>query len=127
MTTEKQQNSHRPPTDSGMTKEEFIRVGTTLYKIVEQPRLNGGYVRKRIAWNNETLRQDYGKDYIGSVPKYDGFCTVPEHVSYQPVIGKFLNLYEPINHQPKEGNFPSIRSLMEHIFGEQYELSLIHI
>ena len=83
MTTEKQQNSHRPPTDSGMAKEEFIRVGTTLYKIVEQPKLNGGYVRKRIAWNNETLRQDYGKDYIGSVPKYDGFCTVPEHVSYQ--------------------------------------------
>ena len=98
MTTEKQQNSHRPPTDGGMAKEEFIRVGTTLYKIVEQPRLNGGYVRKRIAWNNETLRQDYGKDYIGSVPKYDGFCTVPEHVSYQSVIGKFLNLYEPIDH-----------------------------
>jgi hypothetical protein len=49
-----------------MAKEEFIRVGTTLYKIVEQPKLNGGYVRKRIAWNNETLRQDYGKDYIGS-------------------------------------------------------------
>src|SRR5699024_7063167 len=65
MATEKQQNSHRPPTDSGMAKEEFIRVGTTLYKIVEQPKLNGGYVRKRIAWNNETLRQDYGKDYIG--------------------------------------------------------------
>ena len=39
------------PTDGGMAKEEFIRVGTTLYKIVEQPRLNGGYVRKRIAWN----------------------------------------------------------------------------
>ena len=31
-----------------MAKEEFIRVGTTLYKIVEQPKLNGGYVRKRI-------------------------------------------------------------------------------
>ena len=29
-------------------KEEFIRVGTTLYKLVNQPRLNGGYVRKRI-------------------------------------------------------------------------------
>ena len=56
-----------------MAKEEFIRVGTMLYKIVEQPRLNGGYVKKRIAWNNETLRQDYGKDYIGSVPK----ATVP--------------------------------------------------
>ena len=106
MEANKVNDSHRPPTDGGMAKEEFIRVGTTLYKIVEQPRLNGGYVRKRIAWNNETLRQDYGKDYIGSVPKYDGFCTVPEHVSYQPVIGKFLNLYEPIPHQPQEGDFP---------------------
>ena len=127
MSANKQQDSHRPLTDGGMAKEEFIRVGTTLYKIVEQPRLNGGYVRKRIAWNNETLRQDYGKDYIGSVPKYDGFCTVPEHVSYQPVIGKFLNLYEPIDHQPQEGDFPSIRSLVEHIFGEQYELGMDYL
>ena len=127
MTTEKQQNSHQPPTDGGMAKEEFIRVGTTLYKIVEQPKLNGGYVKKRIAWNNETLRQDYGKDYIGSVPKYDGFCTVPEHVDYKPVVGKFLNLYEPIDHQPKEGDFTSIRSLVEHIFGEQYELGMDYL
>ena len=79
--------------------------GTTIYKIVEQPKLNGGYIRKRIAWNNETLRQDYGKDYIGSVPKYDGFCTVPEHIGYRPVVGKFLNLYEPIDHVPRQGGF----------------------
>ena len=46
---------------SDISKEEFIRVGTTLYKLVNQPRLNGGYVKKRIVWNNETLRQDYGK------------------------------------------------------------------
>ena len=54
--------------------EEFIRVGTTLYKLVNQPRLNGGYVKKRIVWNNETLRQDYGKDYLATVPKYDAFA-----------------------------------------------------
>ena len=49
MSAIEQQDSHRPPSDGGMAKEEFIRVGTTLYKIVEQPRLNGGYVKKRIA------------------------------------------------------------------------------
>lgn len=105
-------------------KEEFIRVGTTLYKLVNQSRLNGGYVKKRIVWNNETLRQDYGKDYLATVPKYDGFCTVPDHVGYRPVVDKFLNLYEPIGHQPQEGEFPSVRSLVEHIFGEQYELGM---
>ena len=127
MSANKQQDNHKSPSDGSVAKEEFIRVGTTLYKIVEQPRLNGGYVKKRIPWNNETLRQDYGKDYIGSVPKYDGFCTVPEHIGYRPVVGKFLNLYEPIDHQPKEGDFSHIQSLVRHIFGEQYELGMDYL
>ena len=127
MSANKQQDSQKPPSDGSVAKEEFIRVGTTLYKIVEQPRLNGGYVKKRIPWNNETLRQDYGKDYIGSVPKYDGFCTVPEHIGYRPVVGKFLNLYEPIDHRPKEGDFSHIQSLIRHIFGEQYELGMDYL
>ena len=61
MEANKVTSSHKPPSDGGLAKEEFIRVGTTLYKIVEQPRLNGGYVKKRIPWNNETLRQDYAR------------------------------------------------------------------
>lgn len=112
---------------SDICKEEFIRVGTTLYKLVNQPRLNGGYVKKRIVWNNETLRQDYGKHFLATVPKYDGFCTVPDHVNYRPVVDKFLNLYEPINYKPMEGDFPSIHSLVEHIFGEQYELGMDYL
>ena len=110
-----------------MENENFIRVGTTLYKIVNQPRISGGFVKKRIVWNNETLRQDYGKDFIATVPKYDGFCTVPNHVNYQPVVDKFLNLYEPIGHQPKEGEFPHVESLIRHIFGEQYELGMDYL
>ena len=110
-----------------IAREEFIRVGTTLYKLVNQPRLDGGYVKKRIVWNNETLRQDYGKHFLATVPKYDGFCTVPEHVCYQPVVGKFLNLYEPISHKPKEGDFPHIQTLVRHIFGEQYELGMDYL
>ena len=102
-------------------------MGTTLYKLVNQPRLNGSYVKKRIVWNNETLRQDYGKHYLATVPKYDGFCTVPDHVNYRPIVDKFLNLYEPIDHKPMEGDFPSIRSLVKHIFGEQYELGMDYL
>ena len=107
--------------------EQFIRVGTTLYKIVNQPSLSGGYIKKRIPWNIETLRQDYGKDYMACVPKYDGFCTVPQHLDYQPVVGKFLNLYEPISHKPMQGTFPCIQSLVHHIFGEQYELGMDYL
>ncbi|MCG0322684.1 primase-helicase family protein [Phocaeicola vulgatus] len=115
-------------TDETLRNESpFVRVGTTLYKIVNQPRLNGGYVKKRIVWNNETLRQDYGKDYLANVPKYDGFCTVPDHVNYRQVIDNFLNLYEPIGYQPKEGDFSHIQALLHHIFGEQYELGVDYL
>ena len=114
-------------TKISIEKEEFIRVGTTLYKLVNQPRLNGGYVKKRIPWNVETLRQDYGKGFMATVPKYDGFCTVPSHVNYQPVVDKFLNLYEPIGHKPVQGDFPHICSLVRHIFGEQYELGMDYL
>ena len=110
-----------------MEKKEYIRVGTTLYKLVDQPKLGGGFVRKRIVWNNETLRQDHGKDFMASVPKYNGFCTLPDHVNYQPVVANFLNLYEPIDHEPKEGTFSHIEALVSHIFGEQYELGMDYL
>ena len=105
----------------------FVRVGTTLYKLADMPLVGGGFVRKRIVWNNETLRQDYGRDYLATVPKYDGFCTVPDHVNYQPVVGSFLNLYEPTGHHPKQGVFPHIEALARHIFGEQYELGMDYL
>ena len=107
-----------------MKEEEYMRVGTTLYKVVNQPCANGGYEKKRVVWNNSTLRQDYGKNYLATVPKYDGFCTVPNHLNYQKEIKGFLNLYEPIEHKPQQGEFSHIQSLMRHIFGEQYELGM---
>ena len=107
-----------------MKEEEYMRVGTTLYKVVNQPCANGGYEKKRVVWNNSTLRQDYGKNYLATVPKYDGFCTVPNHLHYQKEIEGFLNLYEPIEHKPQQGEFSHIQSLMRHIFGEQYELGM---
>ena len=107
-----------------MKEEEYMRVGTTLYKVVNQPCANGGYEKKRVVWNNSTLRQDYGKNYLATVPKYDGFFTVPNHLNYQKEIEGFLNLYEPIDHKPQQGDFSHIQSLMRHIFGEQYELGM---
>lgn len=107
-----------------MKEEEYMRIGTTLYKVVNQPCANGGYEKKRVVWNNSTLRQDYGKNYLATVPKYDGFCTVPNHLNYQKEIEGFLNLYEPIEHKPQQGDFSHIQSLMRHIFGEQYELGM---
>lgn len=79
-------------------KEEYIRVGTSLYKLAHQPLANGTTVLRRIPWSFGTIRQDYGKSHTPPIKKYDGFCTVPSHTDYHKEIDGFYNLYEPITH-----------------------------
>ena len=100
----------------------FLRVGTTILKRVRLPLSDERSIETLIPWNIETLRQDYGKDYIAKIPKYDGFCTVPSHTNYRREIHGFLNRYEPITTAPVEGEFPHVREFLAHIFGEQIEL-----
>lgn len=110
-----------------MYNEQYIRVGTTIYKIVDYPSATGTIIRRRLVWNAETLRQDKGKDFLASIPKYNGFCIVPSHTDYQPEVKGFLNLYEPISHVPKQGEFSHILALVRHVFGEQFELGLDYL
>lgn len=107
--------------------EKYIRVGTTLYKMVQRPLLSGDFIEEQRPWNYETLRQDHSKDFISAIEKFDGFCSVPSHVDYQQDIGKFLNQYEPIYHQAIEGECATILEFLKHIFGEQCEMGLDYI
>ena len=110
-----------------MSKEKYERVGISLFKITEKPMPNGDIVIVRLPWSFDVLRQDYGRDYIATVPKFDGFCTVPDHVNYQSVIKNFRNTYEPLDHSPKEGDCSTCLKLIRHIFQEHYELGLDYI
>jgi hypothetical protein len=108
-------------------KEKYIRIGTSLFKTVQRPLISGDYIEEKILWSYETLRQDYGKNNLPKIEKYDGFCIIPDHVNYRQVYGTYLNQYEPINHLPKEGGLPHIHECLEHIFGEQIELGLDYL
>ncbi len=110
-----------------MAEDKYIRVGTTLYKIVQQPLHSGDIKDSRKVWNYDTLRQDHSKDYISQIEKYDGFCCVPNHINYQRTIGLFLNEYEPITARPMKGDFSKIDSCIHHIFGDHYELGLDYL
>ena len=59
--------------------------------------------------------------------RYKTHDSTPEHIGYRSVVGKFLNLYEPIDHRPQEGDLSHIQSLVQHIFGEQYELGMDYL
>lgn len=108
-------------------EDRFERIGTTYYKIVRQPNAAGQLIERSIPWTIEAIRQDYGKDFLANVPKYDGFCCVPSHLDYQPVVGNFKNKYSPLSHIPSVGEWPCIESLVRHIFGEQYDLGLDYL
>ncbi|MCM1396115.1 MAG: DUF5906 domain-containing protein [Candidatus Amulumruptor caecigallinarius] len=128
-TTKKSPKEKEPPIQPSTPggEELFERIGTTYYKLVRQPNAAGQLVERSIPWTIEAIRQDYGKDFVASIPKYDGFCCVPAHLEYQPVIGSFKNKYSPLTHIPTEGEWPHIESLERHIFGTQYELGLDYL
>lgn len=109
------------------TTDKYLRVGTNLYKIVRRPLMSKDFIEECRPWNYETLRQDHSKDFISTIEKYDGFCSVPDHVNYQRSIGKFLNQYEPIPHKPIEGSFTATFEILSHIFGEQLEIGLDYL
>ncbi len=107
-----------------MENEKYIRVATTLYKVVQKPLQSGDFFEVRIPWSYDTIRQDHSKDFISQIEKYDGFCCVPSHTNHQKTIGTFLNEYEAIEVEPQKGDFPVVTSVLRHIFGEQYEMGL---
>ena len=123
---------------------KYMRIGTSLYKVVRKPGLSGSMTKTIIQWSYGAIRQDESKEYIINIPKYDGFCIVPDNINYKRVVGNFYNKYEPINHIPTEGcnfynkyepinhiptegSFVHIDSLIHHIFEEQYELGMDYI
>ena len=38
-------------------KEKYIRVGTSLYKLVRRPLISGDYVEEKVPWSYETCRK----------------------------------------------------------------------
>lgn len=107
--------------------DRFERIGTTYDKIVRQPNAAGQLIERSIPWTIEAIRQDYGKDFLANIPKYDGFCCVPSHLDYQRVVGSFKNKYSPLSHIPAEGEWQCVESLVRHIFGDQYDLGLDYL
>ncbi|MDY0393016.1 MAG: DUF5906 domain-containing protein [Candidatus Bipolaricaulis sp.] len=109
-----------------MKEEEtpYIRVGTCYFKKVKMPLVSKDFLETIIKWNAEFIKQDMGRDFLSTIPKYDGFCVIPDHINYQPVVGSFYNKYLPFEHTPRPGEWPCIEYFLKHIFQHQYPLIL---
>lgn len=109
------------------TEIEYIRVGTQYYKLVEAPTINGNVNEILVSWNIETIRQDHGKTFLASIPKFDGFTCIPNHLNFQSTCNNFYNTYSPLSHQILEGSCPKSLDFIKHIFGDHYELGLDYL
>lgn len=114
-------------------KIPYIRVGTTYYKVIEKPLISGDKTSVLVRWNRETIVSDHGKTYVSTVPKFDGFCCIPEHLNYQQIVQGFYNIYNEIPFYPSsetkdlKSKIPFSLNFVAHIFGEQLEMGLDYL
>ena len=110
-----------------MKRIPYIRVGTSFYKSVRIPTIAGHFNEQLVPWSEHAIKQDHGKDYLGKVPKYDGFACIPSHIDFKQEHHGFYNIYFPLSHRPEEGDIHHTLSFIEHIFGRQKELGLDYL
>lgn len=110
-------------------KEEYIRIRTTYYKIIQKPNISGDFSESRIRWSRETIIEDEGRGFLSSIRKYDDFVCFPSHTDFQKEIGNCINTYGELKQKPSdtvvlEEEIPHTLQFFQHIFGSQYELGL---
>lgn len=110
----------------------YIRVGTTYYKLIERPQISGDKITTLTKWSREIIIQDHGKKIIYDIPKYDGFCCIPNHLNYQKTVENFYNIYNEIPYQLSVSEvsvdeIPFSISFLQHIFGNQVDLGLDYL
>lgn len=57
--------------------------------MVKVPTISGHFNEVLVPWNEHIIKQDHGKDYLGKVPKYDGFACIPSHIDFKKNITAF--------------------------------------
>lgn len=97
--------------------KDYIRIGDMYYKnIVHFDKWGNSHNRisKRV---RQTLVDDFGKEFLKEVKKYDDFVNIPLHKNFQKNIGECYNMYQEIQFESKKGTFPTIEKFIGHIFG----------
>lgn len=112
-------------------KENFIRVGTDYFKIINKKSRDNILYKTLKKWSRQAIIDDYGKDYITFIPDYNDFTIYPDNINYRQTIGNDYNLYSEFPHKPLKYNKKDEEKLIKwslillrHIFGEQFELGV---
>lgn len=106
-----------------MTKEEFYRelgnyvlINNDIYRFeYETPtKLNSTPINKGIFRN----KFGFSEEEWSSLPEFDGYTNEPLHIDYRYDINGKWNEYSQVTWNPTDGEWPTIRKLIEHTYGD---------
>ena len=95
----------------------YLRIGVEYYKINNIP-MSIDSIKVLQRWNKQTIIDDFGKEQIKEIPKYNGFCMIPSHNAYKSEINGFYNKYNSLDYLLNEGSWQNIEMFLRHIFEE---------
>ena len=105
----------------------YIRVGVHYYKIISKVDRYGLNHTEAKPWTRQAIVDDHRTSFLRDIPTYDDFILMPDNVNYKRCHLGCYNLYNEFAHEPAEGPVKWSHILMEHVFGEQFDLGMRYI
>lgn len=121
---QKQRKEEREKQIKSIVEKQFIRIGDKYSRIIHRPDKNGRPERLYVPWLKSTIIDDFGKNCLRYIKKYDGFCQVASHIDYKPEIHGHFNEYYQLTHKPSQGSWDTIQSILKHVFRDKFQFIL---
>jgi len=103
----------------------YLRSGPDFYKRTMMLNPHGELEEVLIPWKIGAINADYESAFMRKIPRYDNFTNQPSNNSeYQRTItlnhngitSELYNLYNPVDWDPVQGEWPHIEMFLRHIF-----------
>lgn len=103
----------------------YLRSGPDYYKRILVMNPHDEFEEVIVPWKIGEIGRDYGKAFIGEIPRYDGFTNQPSNngeyqrtvtLNHNGITSELYNLYNPVDWDPEQGEWPHIEMFLKHIF-----------
>lgn len=103
----------------------YLRVGSDYYKRIMNLNTHDEYEEVLKPWKVGEINRDYDSGFFSQIPRFDAFANKPCNTGeYQRIIttnhngmtSSLYNIYNPVDHEPKQAEWSTIKKFLEHIF-----------
>lgn len=104
------------PEEFNRNLDNYMYINNDIYRrdYTDPNKLNPVPVQKTLMTNKFRFAQ---RD-LEELPELNGFISVPGHgEDFEPIVDSKWNTYHRVEWQPKEGDWPTIQKLIEHLYG----------